>query len=621
MERAKRFLACFLAVAMLVVNVPVYAFSGTGATAKAEYLKVENRFFSTLKNSFEKSEYGKIVEFSKGIDGAYNGKTSIEVKIPDVKTRKYVVNENATYLDRYADGSFEGYVEGEKVATLNFIANEEVVSFQIPELYEKFWSMDMSNLHEMMLNLGYEDYDNIDALPTGMVYNSDIISAVKFTKAEEKVLNDAKVKYLKLLNNGLLKNSYFSKGSKEVLTLGGKNYKCDKVTYSITLDKLIEEIEKLWEAFKDDTELFDLLWSKFENFCAVMGKVNSDYRDMPSKDTVIFYIDYAISQLKDNELPDVISSTLYHKNGKLLKRVLYLNGNEVLTVSSVKNSKDGYYAFTMPDFSVEDSVSVLGKDTTHDITIICDDEVNNVTAKITKASDKKITGVIYWDVTDANISFEYLTTAMSSKECGFDFDIKYNTDDGIYGLDIASSYRKDIKLNKKSVGRNVIDMNSVSVDVLGETIEEISSDTDKATKFLNAFYYDEIMTFIESFYSMSEKDTAKAIGKAVRVWYTDYSTDYSLIRKLNAYNNISSDKWVLAERLSDIGEYIQLSSLRESSGECYYVGLNRYGAIVVALLEEGEQSLLPSPYWIEDADDFEAVLFVEPLGLENNFSE
>lgn len=542
MERAKRFLACFLAVAMLVVNVPVYAFSGTGATAKAEYLKVENRFFSTLKNSFEKSEYGKIVEFSKGIDGAYNGKTSIEVKIPDVKTRKYVVNENATYLDRYADGSFEGYVEGEKVATLNFIANEEVVSFQIPELYEKFWSMDMSNLHEMMLNLGYEDYDNIDALPTGMVYNSDIISAVKFTKAEEKVLNDAKVKYLKLLNNGLLKNSYFSKDSKEVLTLGGKNYKCDKVTYSITLDKLIEEIEKLWEAFKDDTELFDLLWSKFENFCAVMGKVNSDYRDMPSKDTVIFYIDYAISQLKDNELPDVISSTLYHKKGKLLKRVLYLNGNEVLTVSSVKNSKDGYYAFTMPDFSVEDSVSVLGKDTTHDITIICDDEVNNVTAKITKASDKKITGVIYWDVTDANISFEYLTTAMSSKECGFDFDIKYNTDDGIYGLDIASSYRKDIKLNKKSVGRNVIDMNSVSVDVLGETIEEISSDTDKATKFLNAFYYDEIMTFIESFYSMSEKDTAKAIGKAVRVWYTDYSTDYSLIRKLNAYNNISSDK-------------------------------------------------------------------------------
>ena len=209
MVKLKRFLAVFIATLMLIGNFPAYAAQEPGAAAKSAYLMTEKRFFNNLKKDFEKSELGKLISSTDTIDGTYSSELDIEVKIPDIKTRKYVIKEDGTYTDRYEAGKIEAYVENEHVATVNVVADDNYISLQIPELYEKYLTADMNDLSGLLKKFN-EDID-VSTLPKEIFYNSDVREVLELTKEQENLVNKSLKKYAKLLDEELLKNSYFEK--------------------------------------------------------------------------------------------------------------------------------------------------------------------------------------------------------------------------------------------------------------------------------------------------------------------------------------------------------------------------------------------------------------------------
>lgn len=551
MNKIKRFFVVFMATLMIFCNVPSYALSKTGAAVKAEYLKTEKRAFAELVKGIEKSELGKLLKVTENIDSSYSSEVDFEIEIPEVKTRKYVVKENTSYTDRYEDGVIEAYVEGEKVASLDIVANDNMVSLRVPELYEKYITVDMSDLAGLV-NKFIEDEEYVDEivedLPTGMMYDCDFIKAIEFTQAEEKILQNATKKYSKLLEQELLKNTYFQKGNKQTLNINNKGYKCGVVSYEISTKQLVDGIEKVWKEFKNDTVFVNLIWGKVEAFYNKIAEVNLVAEELPTKEQVLGMVDYLLAELKDEATDNIVlKSTLYHQNGKLLRRdisiKIYENGSSeeviVLTIYTVNNGKNGYYAFSTEDATIEDFVVVDSKVTTHNLIITSTEvtydfaeedeygfaplirqETKNIemaAVKITKVNNNQYNIEITANDSNAKVNIEYVKNKIDSKEYDVNFNIDIISYETSFGLNTRLAYKKDIKLEKIDTTKNEILLTEMTKDEMIKLVEDNQVEVlEKAQgKFLSAFYYEEFIkpiveqtrnTFDYNYESLEEVD-------------------------------------------------------------------------------------------------------------------
>jgi len=534
MRSIKKFCAVFLAVIMLSVNGPVYAASSVGVTAKSEYLKTEKRAFDELERGFNKSELGKLFSFTQTIDGTYNAQMEVEVKIPDVKTRKYVISENATYLDRYDDGKIEAYVEGEKVATMNIVANDNDVSIQIPELYEKYLTVDMSDLEGL-----FKKFDeNIDTstLPKGMIYNADLIKALKLDKNEEKIVEKAVKKYSKILDAELLKNNYFEKGSQETVDVNNSNYKCKVVSYKISTKDLLEGFEKVWKELKNDTELIDLIGSKVKTFYEVNSVISpNEYNELPTKEQVLGLVDTLLQELKKEVSGEIyLKSTLYHQDGKLIRRDIAVEalGQETTAFSiyTLKTNKNEYYAFVAGELKIEDMVTKAKNETTHNILITSQKnnydyvdgefvvtkstEINSAKIVIKKLENNRYNVELFFEGLDGKIGMNYATNKATAKEYDVTMDFYVTAENQSFEFNTRTKYVKDIKINKINIKDNEVRLNEKSKEELINLWEENEEQIIEKIegKFGLAFYYDEIMKTVSEIQTMqnaSQDDLVK----------------------------------------------------------------------------------------------------------------
>lgn len=533
MRRNKRFLGAFLASLILLINVPVYALSNTGAAVKAEYLKAEKRAFSEIVKSIDKSDIGKLIEFSESIDTTYTSEVDFEVQIPGIKTRKYVIKENGTYVDRYEDGSVEAYVEGEKVATMSIVANEENLSVRIPELYEKYITVDMSDLASVVNKIVEDELDVneiIESLPTGMLYNCDLLEALEFSDSEEKILENAFGKYVKLLDKELLKNSYFKKDKNQNLNINNKAYKCSVVSYEIPVSKLYDGMVNIWNEFKNDTELTNLVFGKIEAVYNKMKAVNIIHGDLLSKEEWLKKVSDLVAYLKE-DIPENVAliSTLYHQDGKILRRDIgtkyYEIDNvdeEVTTLYAVKNSKNGYYAIFTEDFSVEDVVTFGNNEDIHNLVITSTEVdyeyqpyveenpveeytswirtetkvINTAMAKVIKVNDNKYSIEITSDDFENKIVIEYIRNKINSKEYDINFNVKVpSLEDECLAFNTRIAFEKDVVLNKIDTKKDELVLNNMSKEEMIKVVEDNEEMVkEKITgKFGTAFYYEEFI--------------------------------------------------------------------------------------------------------------------------------
>lgn len=595
MLKLKRFVAVFIATIMFLGNLPAYAAQESGAAAKSAYLMTEKRAFNNVKKDFEKSELGKLLSFTENIDGTYSNELTLEVKVPDVKTRKYVIKENGTYKDRYEDGTIKAYVEGEQVATVNVVANDNYVSLHIPELYEKYLTVDMNDL-EGLLKKFDEDFD-VSTLPKGIYYASDIKDALAFSKEEEKIVDKAAKKYAKLLDKELLKNSYFEKGTKQTINVNGLDYKCDVVSYKISGKELVDGFEIVWKEFKKDTELVNLLWNKIEEIYNLSAKMNSDYEELLTKEQVMGIIDTIINELQESSADaGSFKSVLYHQNGNLVRRdfgaVSFIGEEAFVTVYTVDNAKQKYYAICSENAKLEDIILVNGKETTHNFVITSNkrdydfingelvvnkvEQVNKLTMKVTEVNSQKYNIEFFTEGSDVLVAVEYSSNKQTPKIHDVNLNFAVTADKKTVEFNTRLAYEKDIKLNKINTKNNEIKLNEKTKEEMLKLFEENKEQMLEKIqgKFGLAFYYDEAMKTTlgiqQRMQNRADASTGAQIGKAVRVWFTDYTTDGYLNMK-GYSNDISSTSWTKYSDLRAIDEYISTEH-STADGYDYYVG-------------------------------------------------
>lgn len=637
MGKLRRFFAMFFAVMMLFGATPTYAATKTGASVKSEYLKVEKRFFKELDTSFKKSEIGKLSDFLNKIDGTYTGEVDLEVKLPDIKTRLYKIKETGTYNEKYADASVEAYVEGEKVATFNVVADDNYLSMQIPELYEKYVTIDMNDLLGLIKKFDETiESEELESLKA-MSYPSEAKEILKLTKAEEKLVKDALNKIYKSLDRELLKSSYFEKGSKQLIDANNEKYNCDVVSYKISLKELIDGLENIWGEFKNNTELVNLLWGKLEAVYNLSVKPGSEYQEFPTKEQFLGAMDTIINELQKEAPNDIyIQSTLYHQSSKLIRRDIDLvaldQEQNLFSIYTCKNSKKEYYAFCIEDGKLEDIVSKNGKDTIHDIVLTTKDfdynwindelvreekeDVSKLTIKVVKIKDGAYNIEFMVDNSEVKVSAEYIRNKATSKTHDITMNFNVSNDTQVIEFNTRVIYGKDIKLKKSNVKNNQIILNEMTKEEMTGLVEENKAEIEEKIKgkFGSAFYYEEIMKTTQGIYdrmrSRADKAEAAQIGKAVRVWLTDFNTDPALKNQLNYNNDISSTRWIKASDLQNIDWYVYISTTND--GCDYYVAItssDTFGKIVVAASKTGLD--LPEISAELEVDE-SGILYIEP---------
>ena len=600
MEKLKKFLAGFMVAILLFFNVPAFAASNSNATYKNTYMKLEKSAFSEMLKQIEKSDFRALQKFAKNNTKDISSEVGVEVKLPLIKTRKYVITNNEPYNAKYEDASIKAFVDGEEVANLNMVANGNNISLQIPELFDNYFTVDMGNLKELFSNLEL-DVDE-DEIPTGIYYPCEMREALKLTKNEEKILKDAKKKYSKLLDKEFLKNEFFSKEKSEELDVNGYKYKVDVVKYEISDKDLFNGMKNTWTEFKNDKTLVDLIWTKFEKVYELNKRTNPQLEKI-TKEEMISTVDEYFEDMEYYGVSgdDYIISKLYYQKNKIIRRDIIEEDREyeyedTITMYTVKDKNQEYYALVTDDFKLEDKVNRANKDITHNFTATSirshydfvdgefivekKEEENKATLKLSQVNNNEYKYEASIDGNDTIITGTYKKAKITSSEYVSGFEIHIPAEDqGEVAIVIDAKYKKGAKINKINTTKNEKVLNKMSKEeIVG--IYENNKDMimEKLQgKFGTAFYYDvymQAMAGIESRMQVrADKATAAQIGKAVRIWLTEYMYDPTMPveegKKLpKDLGKPSGDGTVTAifeySELSHIGDYISTNLYAKS---------------------------------------------------------
>ncbi len=616
MKNLRRFLASFMAAILLFFNAPAFAASSTNASNKNTYMKLEKSAFTELVKQLEKSDFGALQKFAKNNTKDISSEVGVEVKLPLIKTRKYVITNNEPYNEKYEDASIKAFVDGEEVANLNMVANGNKISLQIPELFDNYFTVDMGNLKELFEKLEI-DLDE-DEIPTGIYYPCEMREALKLTKNEEKIVKDAKKKYSKLLDKEFLKNEFFSKEKSEELDINGIKYKTDVVKYEISDKDLFNGMKNIWTEFKNDKTLVDLIWTKFEKVYELNKRTNPQLEKI-TKEEIISTIDEYFEDMEDYGMSEdsYLISKLYYQKNKIIRRDIIeedrgYEDENTLTIYTVKDKNQEYYALVTEELKLEDKVNRANKDITHnfiattirnhynlvdgEFVVEKTEKENKAMLKLSQVNNNEYKYEASIDGNDTIITGTYKKAKITSNEYVSGFEIHIPVEDqGEVALVIDTKYKKVNKINKIDTTKNEKVLNKMSKDeIVG--IYENNKDMimEKLQgKFGTAFYYDLYMQTVAGIESRmqvrADKATAAQIGKATRIWLAEYMSDPYLRSTIT--NGLESNSWIKYRDIDEIDGYVD-PNLKSANGGEYYVGLkgdiNSYNSkIVVAISKDG----------------------------------
>ncbi len=616
MKNLRRFLASFMAAILLFFNAPAFAASSTNASNKNTYMKLEKSAFTELVKQLEKSDFGALQKFAKNNTKDISSEVGVEVKLPLIKTRKYVITNNEPYNEKYEDASIKAFVDGEEVANLNIVANGNKISLQIPELFDNYFTVDMGNLKELFEKLEI-DLDE-DEIPTGIYYPCEMREALKLTKSEEKIVKDAKKKYSKLLDKEFLKNEFFSKEKSEELDVNGYKYKVDVVKYEISDNDIFSGMKSIWTEFKNDKTLVDLIWAKFEKVYELNKRTNPQLEKI-TKEEIISTIDEYFEDMEDYGMSEdsYLISKLYYQKNKIIRRDIIeedrgYEDENTLTIYTVKDKNQEYYALVTEELKLEDKVNRANKDITHnfiattirnhynlvdgEFVVEKTEKENKAMLKLSQVNNNEYKYEASIDGNDTIITGTYKKAKITSNEYVSGFEIHIPVEDqGEVALVIDTKYKKVNKINKIDTTKNEKVLNKMSKDeIVG--IYENNKDMimEKLQgKFGTAFYYDLYMQTVAGIESRmqvrADKATAAQIGKATRIWLAEYMSDPYLRSTIT--NGLESNSWIKYRDIDEIDGYVD-PNLKSANGGEYYVGLkgdiNSYNSkIVVAISKDG----------------------------------
>ena len=601
-------------MAMIIVMGNCSFATINNSVAKSTYLQLERKTINSIKKTISKNKALLDTNFStaKSQLEAYGENLGGDLDNLVLKSVQEV-DKKSNY--EYSEISLENKT-GEKVS-LEIAFEKNVLKIQIPRIYEKSISVDLSRLKEVCEKFEIEvDDEDINYFMTTLENsrNGQLIS-----KENQEYLRKIAPKYVAKLNK-LLDSKYFSINKNAVLKYNDKNINCKSVSFEISMYDLLNVISELWNDVKKDEKLLDIL-----------AYINWGNSNKISKEELINEIDFILDIDYDN--PDlrenVMNSTLFYNSKKeVLKREFKLinidnkamNNEDEYNISliTINDNKNAYYELNLNNGKIisDNVIRSSNKKTEHNITVVTNTEKYSFT-EYTYLPYSESKG--YKVILEQKDSKNFVITCMDSSLSESGLENKFIIE--IYKKEMASKKQdvsmkfsciingknynaylnflleKNVKVGKKTFNIPEVNLNTISKEELENELINSEEKVNKKVEDLFRNLFPNTMKANEErklkYMSQVVKQEAMSIGSVMKVREIDRMIDGKV-------DDIKPNTWQEYSTFEDIDLYISTNYISTRNGK-FYVAKNAEGKIIIGISNQDAKDL-PSPNSVEVID-------------------
>lgn len=561
-EMLKRCLALMLVGVFLFGNCS-YAATGSLIPNKAVYLLLEKNNLSRMKNAFSEITKNDLLTFLDVKDLSslqYDAEIYSENISGDWGNLKLKAHDEMAIKDNYRFQKINLLAGNESVVTLESVLNGNLLAARIPELYEKYVSVNLDDLESVCEKLGF-DPAQLSSLNLGAQSGSSLRESFNLTEEEEKYLESSFTKYLAQINN-LLNSKFFSKESNVVINYNNKSVKCNSASFTISAKDMLLIGKALYKEVKKDDKLLKIIFDKILACDAISYAASNSGESLPTKEEFITEMDALVAEIdnpdnaeymKDYEKIKFVSTLYYNSKYETLKRDLkFLDENsDESNVISIFTIKDSYYALLTDSYSLEDSIVNQGTSTQHNISITTkrynydfDDyynfsqteytDVQNYVVNVQRPTKNEFTVTAFIKDSNDKIIINSVFKTEDSKKASLKMKFTLQMEGQNYNIYLNSSIERDPQISKVSIIGNEFNLNKESKESIEKEIsdnQEIISQ--KAEKIAEKLFPETTKLSnerMQRFTASADTRTGEQIGKAVRIWNVD-AWDYDSISR------------------------------------------------------------------------------------------
>ena len=601
-------------MAMIIVTGNCSFATINNSVAKSTYLQLESKTINSIKKTISKNKALLDTNFSSARSQleAYGENLGGDLDNLVLKSVQEV-DKKSNY--EYSEISLENKT-GEKVS-LEIAFEKNVLRIQIPRIYEKSISVDLSRLKEVCEKFEIEvDDEDINYFMTTLENsrNGQLIS-----KENQEYLRKIAPKYVAKLNK-LLDSKYFSINKNAVLKYNDKNINCKSVSFEISMYDLLKVISELWNDVKKDEKLLDILvYINWGN----SNKISKE--ELINEIDFILDIDYDNPDLREN----VINSTLFYNSKKeVLKREFKLinidnkamNNEDEYNISliTINDNKNAYYELNLNNGKIisDNVIRSSNKKTEHNITVVTNTEKYSFTEyTYVPYSDSKGYKVILEQKDSKNFVITCMDSSLSESGLENKFIIEmYKKERTSKKQDVSVKFsciingknynaylnfllEKNVKVGKKTFNIPEVNLNTISKEELENELINSEEKVNKKVEDLFRNLFPNTMKANEErklkYMSQVVKQEAMSIGSVMKVREIDRMIDGKV-------DDIKPNTWQEYSTFEDIDLYISTNYISTRNGK-FYVAKNAEGKIIVGISNQDAKDL-PSPNSVEVID-------------------
>jgi len=383
----KRIFAVLVAAVFLFGSTFSFAATDLLLSDKALYMAIEKHNIEKLLSNLDEFANLDIVKFLESetplkmeanieIDSNVEGFIKREIKVLDE------INEDKTY----ENAKISIYNEGQYIATIEAILDDNVLSVRIPELYEKYLTIDLGNLKEFYQKFDIPEEDLLE-LEESYKLQEELKTLMVLSEEQEDALMSCLMKCGMTLNE-LIKDEYFIRDDNAVISYDGKIIPCTSLSLEIPQSDMVQIAKAVWNEFKNDEKVMKILEEKLNGFYKI-------YEEQLEKEKNVYESEYGMvfqDEIKA-QLPTVLELYLAvdemlcdlemiygpeYDTGRIVSKIYFEDDFDIIKREfGIKNEStnynamyalttaENYYALAGDGFLLEDRIFVNGNLTTH----------------------------------------------------------------------------------------------------------------------------------------------------------------------------------------------------------------------------------------------------------------
>ncbi|MBP3284590.1 MAG: hypothetical protein J6M02_03735 [Clostridia bacterium] len=340
---------------------------------KSLYFMIEKHNAEKLLENFAELEK---IDFVKFLGSETPLKLEMNIEI-DSSAEEFIkrdiqildeVNEKAGY----ERAEIKVYNDDKYIATLEAIEDGTVLSLRLPELYEKYITVDLGKLTELCEKFGMPE-DELKELEKSYKMQEELKALMALSEEQEEDLTNCVIKCGMKLNN-LLKEEYFVRDNQAVVSYDDKIIPCTSLSMEIPQRDMIQIVKALWTEIKNDERVMKIFEEKLNGFYEIYKEELDEETQLPTITEICEAIDGLFTRLEEMYGPAydngrIVSKIYFGEDYNIIKREFGIKNEsaDYSTMMSLTTLED-YYALEGDTFALKDRIVVNGKVTTHNFT-------------------------------------------------------------------------------------------------------------------------------------------------------------------------------------------------------------------------------------------------------------